>query len=232
MDSSLDVLGQAWLDHWRQGRAAPLWLHTSYDEETEEMPIDYFFRAPAHFPEIEQYALSMCRGKVLDVGAGTGVHASYLQQQGQRVTTLEISTAGVHIQRERGLHQVVHGDYHDYEGRGFDTVLLLMNGVGVCGTIAGLHSLLRQAQRWLSPAGQLIFDSSDVAYLYEGALPTGAYYGELRYRYEYRGQRGRWFPWLYVDIDTLETIALSEGWRVQKVFQDEQDQYLACLTLV
>ena len=226
----MDVLGQAWLDYWEHGRADPLWLHTSYDDEVEEMPVDHFFRTPADFPPLEHCALRLCQGKVLDVGAGVGVHATYLQQKGQSVTTLEISSVGVRIQQERGVRQTVQGDYRTYEGQGFDTVLLLMNGVGVCGTIAGLRDLLRQARHWLKPAGRLVFDSSDVAYLYEGVPPADPYYGELCYCYEYRGQQGEWFPWLYIDASTLEAVASSEGWYTQKVFQDEHDQYVVLLT--
>ena len=233
MKDSDDVAGQAWLDFWQGTSPAPLLLHTSYDT-TEEMPVDYFFREATTFPPLEHYALSLCRGRVLDVGAGTGGHALYGQAQGRDVTTLERSAAGVRIQRERGLRQVIQTDYRDYTEPGYDTVLLLMNGIGIAGTLTGLHDFLQQARRWLRPTGQLLFDSSDIAYLYEGdegtSRPTDRYYGEVRYQYEYRGQRGAWFSWLYVDADTLRAVARDVGWQTQIIFQDDHDQYLARLT--
>lgn len=233
MEHSSDVLGQAWWDYWQGKKTAPLLLHPSYDPEVEEMPIDHFFREEATLPPIERYALDLCRGRVLDVGAGTGVHAAYLQQRGLTVSTLEVSPVGVRIQQARGIHSALLSDYQSYSGQGHDTVLLLMNGIGVVGTLEGLRRFLRQAGDWLLPSGQLLFDSSDIAYLYENKpLPPKAYYGEVRYRYEYRGRQGDWFAWLYVDFRTLETIAREAGWEAQRIFQDSNDQYLARLTPV
>ena len=231
MQTSLDVAGQAWLDFWERGQSYPLLLHTSYGT-TEEMPVDYFFRDASDFPPLEQYALSLCRGRVLDIGAGVGGHALYLQENELDVTTLEISATAVRIQQERGVRQPQQTDYRRYTGGGYDTVLLLMNGIGIVGTLAGLHDFLQQAKHWIHPAGQLLFDSSDIAYLYEDVSPPPhRYYGEVRYRYEYRGQLGEWFPWLYVDRQSLQTMAQETGWQMQVIFEDQQDQYLARITL-
>ena len=225
-----DVLGQAWWDYWCNKKVDSLLLHTSYSTETEEMPVNYFFRG-ADFPPIERYALELCQGQVLDVGAGTGVHAAYLQQQGLAVSTIEVSPVGVRIQRARGIKDAILTRYQDYTGQGYDTVLLLMNGIGIVGTLPGLRRFLRQAIGWLQPGGQLLFDSSDIAYLYEDKpLPTQAYYGEVRYRYEYRQQQSNWFEWLYVDFATLATVADEAEWQAQLIFQDDNDQYLARLT--
>lgn len=228
---STDVLGTAWLDYWQKQPVAPLLLHTSYGT-VEEMPVDYFFRNADSFPPIEQYALDLCQGRTLDVGAGVGGHALFLQQQRIPVTTLEVSPVGVQIQQARGVEQAIQADYCNYDGGEFDTVLLLMNGIGLVGSLAGLRDFFQRAKGWTDPAGQLLFDSSDIAYLYEDtARPTGDYYGEVRYQYEYRGRLGVWFPWLYVDADTLQEVAQEVGWEVQVIFQDDQDQYLARATL-
>lgn len=225
------MLGAAWLDYWRKRAAAPLLLHTSYGS-IEEMPVDYFFRNADASPPLEQYALRLCAGRVLDVGAGVGGHALFLQEQGVSVTTLEVSPTGVDIQRARGVRCAVHADYRHYRENGYDTVLLLMNGIGVVGSLMGLRDFFQQARHWLVPSGQLLFDSSDIAYLYEDtARPTDAYYGEVRYQYEYQRHLGAWFPWLYVDENTLQQIAREVGWQTQVIFQDNQDQYLVRATL-
>ena len=226
MDTSSDVAGQAWLDYWQDRPRSPLLLHTSYGS-IEEMPVAHFFRGAEDFPELEHFALSVCRGRVLDVGAGTGPHAYYLQEEGYEVDTLENLAAGVRIQQERGIRQVWHTNYQTYQGQRYDTVLLLMNGIGIVGTLDGLRDFLQQAKQWLHPAGQLVFDSSNIAYLYDDtSWPTDHYYGEVRYRYEYQGQVGAWFSWLYVDAKTLGVIAREAGWHMQVIFQDDNDQYL------
>ncbi len=226
-----DVLGNAWLDYWQHQPAAPLLLHPSYGP-TEEMPIDYFFRDADGFPPLEQYALDLCQGQVLDVGAGVGSHALFLQQQGLAVITLEVSPAGVQIQQARGVKRALQTDYRHYQQGGFDTVLLLMNGIGVVGSLAGLRDFFQCAKAWIGPAGQLLFDSSDVAYLYEDTeFSTDSYYGEVRYQYEYQGHWGEQFSWLYVDENTLQQLARESGWLTQIVFEDDQGQYLARATL-
>ena len=228
---SSDVLGAAWLDYWQEQPLTPLLLHTSYGP-TEEMPVDYFFRDVSVFPPIEQYALGLCQRRVLDVGAGVGSHALFLQQHGKTVTTLEVSPVGVQIQRARGVKCAIQVDYRRYRQGGFDTVLLLMNGIGVVGSLMGLRDFFQRAKTWISPAGQLLFDSSDIAYLYEDTdLHTDGYYGEVRYQFEYRGCRGKWFSWLYVDQDILRQVAQEAGWQMQVIFQDDQDQYLVRATL-
>jgi SAM-dependent methyltransferase len=225
-----DVLGSAWLDYWHNQTVAPLLLHPSYGP-TEEMPVNYFFRDAHEFPPIEQYALDLCRGQILDVGAGVGSHALFLQQQKKAVTTLEISPVGVQIQQARGVKCALQTDYRDYQPGGFDTVLLLMNGIGLVGSLAGLRDFFQRAKAWISPAGQLLFDSSDIAYLYEDTnLPADGYYGEVRYQFEYRNCWGEWFSWLYVDQDTLRQVAQETGWQTQVIFQDDQDQYLVRAT--
>jgi hypothetical protein len=109
----------------------------------------------------------------------------------------------------------------------FDTLLLLMNGIGLAGTVDGLRNFLAKARSLLRPGGQLIFDSSDVAYMYEGKIPKSPeYYGEILYQYEYRKQQSDWFKWLFIDRKTLGEIAASEGWHTELLFGDEWDQYL------
>jgi hypothetical protein len=61
-----------------------------------------------------------------------------------------------------------------------------MNGIGLTGTLTGLQLFLQQAKILLAKNGQLLFDSSDVAYLYNnGAKPTDRYYGEIDYQPPY-----------------------------------------------
>ena len=107
----------------------------------------------------------------------------------------------------------------------------MMNGIGLTGTLTGLKAFLKQVKHLLNPGGQLVFDSSDLSYLYqEIAFPLNGYYGEVSFRYEYKSIKGNWFKWIYVDQQTLKTIATALGWEVTIVFEDENDQYLARLT--
>jgi len=243
-----DVLGNALNDYYYKTStvktSAKLWVHHRLSiplqkaEPREVMPVDVFFRDMEQMPELEWLALQQCRGTILDIGAGAGSHALALQRLGQDITALDISPQAVAIMKARGVKNVVEGDFFQLATRcvagkpttplkKYDTLLLLMNGIGISGTLDGLRRFFASARPLLQPGGQLIFDSSDVAYLYDGKPPKGeGYYGEIFHQYEYRRQRSDWFPWLFIDHKTLKKIANQEGWSVSLLYEDPWEQYL------
>jgi SAM-dependent methyltransferase len=226
-----DILGKAISDYYNYEREHILWVHDEHGPKVE-MPVVTYFRREDQMPELELKALDLCRGKVLDIGAGAGSHALALQDRNIEVTAMDISALATEVMRLRGVEQAVAQDIFQYREGKFDTLLLLMNGIGLVGTIQGLRRFLGHARQLLLPGGYLLFDSSDVAYLYEDDLPVSDhYYGEIRCRYEYRRQKTDWFTWLYIDRNTLSLIAADEGWQTEIIFEDDQDQYLARLTL-
>lgn len=226
-----DVLGQALTDyHQHQQSGSKLWVHNKYGPK-EEMPVDVYFREAADMPELEWVALQQCKGRILDIGAGAGSHALVLQRMGLDVTALDISPLAAAVMKDRGVEKILLQDFFTMgggePGGGFDTLLLLMNGIGLSGTLDGLRLFLAKARKLLKPGGWLIFDSSDIAYLYEGKIPAGKdYYGEILYQYEYKKERSDWFHWLFIDRKTLPQIARQEGWQTEVLFEDEWEQFL------
>lgn len=227
-----DIFGNALFDYFKQNGNHKLWINNTYGPK-EEMPLDVYFRTEEELPDLENMALSRCYGKVLDIGAGAGSHALILQELGLDVTALDVSELAVTIMLQRGVKHAIAKDIFDYHTGKYDTLLLLMNGIGLCGTIAHLRIFLQHAKTLLNEGGRLIFDSSDIVYLYEDELPdSDDYYGELSYQYVYKGQKTDWFKWLYIDQETLTIVAAEEGWVTEVLFDDGFDQYLARLTPV
>ena len=205
-----------------------LLLHNTYGP-AEEMPLWYFFRSYEEMPDLEKMALSVCEGRVLDVGAGTGCHALVLQHWGHEVVALDTSQEAMRIAKESGIENAVCHDFFSYTATPFDTLLCLMNGIGFIGRLSSLRVFLKKASELLGEEGQIIVDSSDISYLYEAsAKPLGSYYGEVSFQYEYRGKRGDWFDWVYIDADTLTVEADALGWHTY-ILHEENDQYLARL---
>jgi SAM-dependent methyltransferase len=226
-----DILGQAIHDHYHQQAPHKLWINNQYGPK-EEMPVEAYFRGEDDMPDMEWLALNECRGEILDIGAGAGSHALALQERGFDVSALEISPLAAEVMEARGVKKVIVADIFKYDERKYDTLLLLMNGIGIAGNLSVLNTFLDRAKLLLNKGGQLLFDSSDIAYLYDGKLPdNGKYYGELNYQYEYKGQITEWFPWLYVDEKTLEAILTEAGWDMEVLLEDEFQQYLVRLTL-
>ena len=226
----MDVFGNALKDYYQKGKTETLWLYNSYDEP-EEMPVDIFFREDDEMPTLEHKAMNACYGKVLDVGAGVGSHALLLQKMNIDVTAIDICADAVMIMKQRGVKKAFQQDIFSATEK-FDTLLFLMNGIGLTGTLAGFTEFLKKAKALIEPEGQLIFDSSDISYLYEELpKPKNKYFGEVSYCYQYQKQKGNWFNWLYLDQETLIHIANQNGWQCDIIFDDGEDQYLAKLFL-
>ncbi len=224
-----DVLGSAISDYHSGNAPGRLWVYDDFGPRVE-MDVSVYFRNWATMPELEKIALQECGNKVLDIGAGAGSHALELQSRGADVTALDISPGVVRVMTGRGVQKAVTGNVFAFSESGFDTLLLLMNGIGLVGTLEGLRYFLAHALSLLLASGQLLFDSSDVAYLYEDIpMPTGRYYGEIKCRYGYKRKKTETFSWLYVDYSTLQRIAAEEGWKSELLFDNGDDQYLARL---
>jgi len=224
-----DLPGQAIHDYFVNNTKKKLFVHDEFGPKVE-MPLPVYFRDFYEMPELEQKALKLCTGKVLDIGAGAGSHAIELQNLKFNVTALEISNAACDVMRARGVENVVCDDIFEYSNEKFDTLLLLMNGIGLCGTCEGFIKFLKHAEKLLSPGGQIIFDSCDIAYMYEDLPRPEHYYGEVKCCYEYSRQKTEWFHWLYLDFGTMSMIARAAGWNVERIAEDENNQYLARLT--
>ena len=223
----IDIQGQAVRDFYEGLDNGPLMINNHYGAP-EEMPIEVFFRSKEELSELDQYALSLCDGDILDVGAGAGAHSIVLQQQGENVTALDQSPAAVDVMKLLGVKNVVCDDVFNYSGVKYDTLLLLMNGIGLVGKLEKFPEALSHFITLLKPGGQLIFDSSNIDYLYEGKpLPQQGYYGELSFQFEYGGSKGEWFDWLYIDPKKMAEIAMENGWLFQELFDDGYGQYLA-----
>jgi len=200
------------------------------------MPVSLFFRTLEDLREVDRAALSLARGRVLDVGAGVGCLSLILQEGERSVTAVEVIPEAVEIMAKRGVRDAREGRIEDLpRRREFDTLLLLMNGAALAGTMAGLPRLLRTLAGVLAPGGHVLLDSTDV--LEEGgeaagpqAWEEGEYPGEFQYQMDFQGQRGAPFPQLFVDPGTLRKAAEEGGWRMELAWQGVQGDYLARLT--
>jgi SAM-dependent methyltransferase len=204
--------------------------------EGETVPVQVFFRNPASFSALEEAALELCRGRVLDVGAGAGCHSLVLQERRLAVCAIDVSPEAVEIMRRRGVEEAHCADIFAFRAEPFDTLLMLMNGVGIVGNLAGLRRFLQEVPRLLRPGGQILLDSYDPKWSEDSdsaavmaAGPAG-YVGEMRFQLEYEGRRGAFYAWLFVDLPTLRMYAEAEGWSCEGIWHEAEGHYLARLT--
>ncbi len=234
MNRKADPMGRAIADYQLTGTADRLRVFSPMFDE-DEIPLATLFRTYEEMPETERKALDMTRGKTLDVGAGSGCHSLVLQGRGVDVTAIDISPLSVETMRQRGVEKVVEQDFFTIGGK-YDTILMLMNGIGIVGTLERMPEFFRHLDKILATGGQVLCDSSDISYVFEdenGLIDypdTGHYYGELSYRMQYKDTIGEPFDWLYIDAETLRKEAEKNGYAVEVVAVGEHFDYMARIT--
>jgi SAM-dependent methyltransferase len=233
-----DLFGKAILDYQTNNSPEDLVTETSISE-ADEMPVSYLFRTYNEMPVLEQKALQLAKGNVLDVGCGAGSHTLELQNERKLdITAIDISKNAVRACQLRGIENVKVANILDLDVENkFDTILLLMNGTGIFGNLKETDKYLQKLKSLLKEEGQILIDSSDLIYMYDqdedGAysIPAEGYYGELTFTVQYKGETEDTFPWLYLDYNTLQNAAIANGLKCELLLEGEHFDYLAKLSL-
>ena len=238
-----DLFGKAILDFQTNSSPEDLITETNISE-ADEMSVAYLFRSYNEMPKLEQKALQLSKGKVLDVGCGAGSHSLYLQEKGLDVTAIDISENAITACHLRGLKTAKVQNVLDLNSKDsdmlqnkFDTILLLMNGTGIFGVLSETSKYLQKLKSLLTPSGQILIDSSDIIYMFDEEedgskwVPSEGYYGELTFKISYKNETEAPFPWLYLDYNTLQNAAHANGLECELVLVGEHFDYLAKLSL-
>lgn len=234
LDRAQDPLGKAIYDTFTTGKESVIRVDTNITED-EELLGTYFLRKYKQMPIMEQEALKLAKGKVLDAGAGAGCHAVYLQEKGVDVTACEISPWCIDILEKRNVNNIFQGSLTEVKEI-YDTILLLMNGIGMVENMNGLKGFFEFVKSILKPTGQVLIDSSDIIYMFmeeDGSVEldlSAGYYGEMTYELTYQDVKSGEFPWVYIGYDVLEMYAEESGLKCEKVLDGEHYDYLAKVT--
>ena len=227
-----DIFGQAVLDFYHQNQPENIIVH-SEDFDDDEIPTDYLFRSYKEMPLLEQKALQLANGKILDVGSCAGSHSLYLQQKNKEVKAIDVSKGAIEVCQLRGVKTAEVQDFFNLKDQKFDTILMLMNGSGIVGKLKNLTHFFTHAKTLLKPDGKILIDSSDLRYLFEEDEDGGIwvnpnqYYGELSYSISYKDKTSTPFDWLYIDFNSLQLAAQSNGFTCELIAEGEHFDYLA-----
>lgn len=234
MTKEQDPMGSAIYNYWHTGDTSPIRVFSPMFDE-DEMPVEILFRTYDEMPAVEQGAIDLAQGRTLDVGAGAGCHSLVLQERGIDVTAVDISPLSVLTMQERGVKHPLLQDYYTLTSQ-YDTILMLMNGIGIVGNVDNFQHFFEHLNHILAPGGQLLFDSSDLCYLFEDEeglieLPdTDGYYGELTFQLQYKDIHGEPFPWVYIDAETMQMYAEKYGYTLEVLKYGEHYDYLGRIT--
>lgn len=229
-----------------------LWHYCQFHEGTEIIERDdgliqagddqRYFSPFRQWPPEEREAMRYVHGRVLDIGAGAGRHALYLQQKRHRVTAIDNSPLAIKLCRQRGIRdaRVMPIERMKFQPDSFDTVLMMFNNFGLFGSPARAKKLLTQLHRIVAPEGTIIASSVDPRGTTEavhlqyhqwnkrrGRLP-----GQLRLRVRFSNIIGPWFDYLLVSVPEMKRILRGTGWKMRKVIQTPDGPYIAIIERV
>lgn len=225
-----DIMGMAMLDYHYGRQQEDIISYSSIAGE-DKLPLKHLFRSFDEMPKLEQLALKRTKGKTLDVGCGSGIHALYLQQQNIAVEAIDISKGAVEVCKLRGLKNARCISLYKLKDKKYDTILLLMNGIGLCGKLSKLPALLEHLKSLLNENGVILTDSSDLSYMLEDRSyyleKSEAYYGEVTFQLFYKELESKPFDWVYIDFETLKEQAELVGLQCTLVKKGRHFDYLA-----
>ena len=232
-DPRLDPMGQMIVDYLNgrtQARVEVFSPHLEMGEMTGEMLCRPFVDMSA----MEQDALSRCRGRILDVGAGSGCHSLWLQDRGEDVSALEISPGCIRAMEKQGVNTILYDSFFRLKTDPFDTILMLMNGIGLCGTLEGVKLFFQHLPQLLDDQGQVLVDSTDLGAYAPVDSPEdpedsepGLGFWETQFSVTYGGLQSPDFDWIYMDFETLSYHADLHGFQCRCIHQGERGKYLA-----
>ncbi|MGH0036403.1 MAG: class I SAM-dependent methyltransferase [Myxococcota bacterium] len=218
---AMEPLGVALLDHLETGE--PVEIAVVRDDGVEyALDTRELFEVPGELAGLASRARSLARGRVLDVGAAAGRAALELQADGLEVWALDVCPQCVEVMRRRGVERAICGDVADLDLADFDSILVLMDTIGLAGSRRGLVSLLSGLGERLAPGGHIVLDASA---LEEGGTSS------VQLQLRYRERLGAVAPWLYLDAASLEACAQAAGLRAEVVARTRApDHFLARLS--
>ncbi|WP_028582134.1 class I SAM-dependent methyltransferase [Desulfogranum japonicum] len=222
----LEPLGEALMAYW-EGDKGSILLQEHKDGRKKSIPVAIFFRGNGNFYPTEE-VVAYCRGRVLIVGAGTGVHALELQNQGFDVTAIDVNLQATQIMKERGVKDIRLCDFFEFDNETYDTILMLGHNIGICKTINRLTVLLEKCESLLTSGGQILANSIDES---TNCCNTDSnkYPGEQEFRLSFGDKIGPWMRWLHIDYKQFSEIAAKENWSIERLIETNEKEFLARL---
>jgi SAM-dependent methyltransferase len=228
-----DPMGVAVYDYFLTGIDQPIKAKINGVPDHDMFP-SLFFRNYQQMKGYERLALKLSRGSVLDVGACVGSHSLILQKRKLDVTALEKSPLASEVASLRGVKRVMCEDVFNVKGIEYNTILVLMNGLGIAGDEAKTLKLLKHLKRLLAPKGFILGDSTDVLYRTMNASKAfeigEEYHGNVEFELTYKRIKADKFKWIYLDPALLSELCDKAGLKCEIIYRDENFHYLAKLS--
>ena len=193
----------------------------------EGMDAARYFAGHDAWDALDHQACAAARGRILDVGAGAGRAALYLQETGRDAVALDISPGAVDVCQRRGVRRTFVGTVEDLAAgdRGpFDTFLLLGNNLGLLASAGQAPQFLNALARLAAPDAVVLGRGLDPHHTTNEA--HRAYHernrmlrrlpGQIRMRVRHRNLATPWFDYLFAAVDELRVLLEGTAWTLER----------------
>lgn len=199
-----------------------------------------YFAPFERWPRHEQDAIEAVLGRVLDVGAGAGRVATYLQQTGRTVVAIDNSVHAVALCKAHSVNDARLMSIDEVGSFGpdcFDSIVFFGDNFGLLGGKLRARRILTTLYQVTSPGAIIlaestnIFDTTERCHLdyYRRNELDGRMPGQLRLRIRFKQFMSNWFDWLMVSVDQMDQILDGTGWYRKRLYGSSSSQYVALL---
>lgn len=199
-----------------------------------------YFSEYADWSPLEQQAVNLAKGRILDVGCGAGRHALYLQEKNFDVTGIDNSPGAIKVCKLRGLKKglVRPIDKVDkFKPASFDTIIMMGNNFGLFGSFENARTILKKFARITAPDARIIAKTLDPYKTDNPLHPSyhdlnrrrGRLGGQIRMRVRYAATVGEWFDYLFVSPEEMRDILSDTDWQIEELLNAETANYVAVI---
>jgi SAM-dependent methyltransferase len=239
MDLKKDAYGHEIMDYFN-GQESYEIVERDDDFIASSAGPKFYFLEYKDWPKIEKEAIRYSKGNVLDIGAGAGRVALYLQKKGFRVTAIDNSPLSIKVCHKRGVKIALPlsiGYIDAFEPNSFDTIIMYGNNFGLFSSFQKAKKLLKKMSLITKPNAIIIAESNDP---YQTNEPAHLHYhklnksrgnmcGQARIRIRYKNFIGHWFTYLLVSKKEMKDILHGTGWKIDKFIDSPGSAYIAII---
>jgi len=198
-----------------------------------------YFSSYKEWHPLEQKAMRLVNGRVLDVGCGAGRHSLYLQEKGFDVLGIDVSPLAIKVCKLRGLKKakVLSIEDVDFKPDSFDTIIMMGNNFGLLGSFSNARELLKKFHGMTSENALIIADTrdpyktDDLDHLEYHVLnkKKGRMGGQVRIRIRFQNYVSGWFDYLMVSKEEMTELLKGTGWTIKEFIDSGEAKYVTII---